>query len=208
MSADAITPASATQANALVEEVERQFSDEAEAILAAARREADAVVAQARGGARARLREAIKRLRREGAARLARAEARRETEVRAAALRAGEAAIEKALPLLREALEARWRDNEQRRQWVYAVAHVCATRMRPGALTVEHPANWAEAERAAFVAAMAPMRGVEIHFHVEPAISAGLRIVAAGATLDATPRGLLYDERAIAALLLNEIGHE
>ncbi len=45
----------------------------------------------------------------------------------------------------------------------------------------------------------------EITFQADKDVSAGLRITADQATLDATPNGLLADTRTIAALLLDEL---
>ena len=147
-------------------------------------------------------------MRREGARRLARANAQLETEARARAQRQAAQAVSVALPLLREMLEARWRDTEQRRQWTDGVARLCATRLRPGAWLVEHPADWNESEQRDFTAAIGRGDGVAVTFKADDGLAAGLRIKADQAVLDATPQGLLADGRTIAALLLDEIGRE
>lgn len=198
----------ALQSDLLAREIEQQLKDEAAALMAAAEREARAAVAQARSAARRRLHGAIQDLRLEGARRLARANAQLETEARARAQRQAAHAVSDALPLLREMLEARWRDSEQRRQWTDAVAQVCANRLRPGAWLIEHPAEWNESERQDFTAAIGKGGNVLATFKADQDLVAGLRIKADQAVLDATPLGLLADGRTIAALLLEEIGRE
>lgn len=194
------------QSDLLAREIEQQLRDEAGALIAAAERDARAVVAQARSAARRRLHEANQDLRREGARRLARANARLETEARARAQRQAAQALGAALPLLREMLEARWRDPEQRRQWTDGVARLCATRLRPGAWLVEHPADWNESEKQYFTATIGKGGSVVVTFKADDGLAAGLRVKADQAVLDATPQGLLADGRTIAALLLDEIG--
>jgi hypothetical protein len=172
-------------------------------VIAAAERDSQALLAQARFAARAQLHAAIVELRKEGARRRARAEAQRDTLARRRAQRAAALAVEAALPFLRNMLEARWHDAAARRQWTDAVARICATRLRPGARVIEHPRDWSEAERRDFAAALGA--GKDIAFEAADDITAGLRIKSDQAVLDATPMGLLADRRNIAALLLAEL---
>ncbi len=196
------------QSHALAREVERQLKNETSAVIAAAESDADAIIAQARAAARRRVHEAIQELRREGARRLASAKAQFETEQRARAQRQAAQAVSNALPLLREELEARWRDRQNRGQWTDAVARLCVLRLRPGTWVIEHPANWSEPEQRDFMATIGEREGVEISFKADGEIKSGLRIKADQAVLDATPQGLLADSRTIAALILDEIGQD
>ena len=100
------------QSDALAREIGQQLMQETAALGAAAERDARDVIAQARATARSRLHDAIAELRREGGRRLARAKAQIETEERAQAQRQAAHAVSKALPLLIDALGARWRDAE------------------------------------------------------------------------------------------------
>ena len=194
------------QSHALAHEIERQLKNETGAVIAAAERDARAIITQARAAAQRRVHETIQELRREGARRLARANAQLETEPRARAQRQAAQAVSDALPLLREELDARWRDRQNRRQWTDAVARLCNQRLRPGAWQIEHPPDWSEPEQRDFTAVIGERDGVEISFKADSDLKSGLRINADQAVLDATPQGLLAESRTIAALILDEIG--
>lgn len=194
------------QAETLAREMERQFKDEASAVTAAAQRDAQAIVAQARTAARRRLHEFVRELRREGAHRLARAQAQLETEQRARAQRQAAQATADALAMLRPELDARWHDRHHRKQWTDAVARLSGQRLRPSAWLIEHPPEWNEAEQQDFAAAIGS--GVTVSFTADRDLKSGLRIKADQALLDATPDGLLADSGVIAALLLDQIEQE
>lgn len=198
----------ARQSEALAREVERQFKKETDAVIAAAERDAAAITAQARTAARGRMHEAIQELRREGARRLAGAKAQLEAERLARVQRQAAQAVRDGFPLLRNALEARWRDQQNRRQWTDAVASLCVLRLRPGAWLVEHPADWAEPEQQDFAAMIGKRDGVEVSFTPVGELKSGLRVKADQAVLDATPKGLLAESRTIASIILDEIEKE
>jgi hypothetical protein len=204
MTSAAIIPS--LQSDALAREIERQLKDETDAVLASAERDARAVVAQARGTARRRVHEKIQELRREGERQLVRAAAQREADRRARAQRRAAQAIRDALPLLGEELDARWRDARSRRRWTDEVARLSGERLRPGSWLVEHPGDWSSVEQKEFEAKIGRKDGLAVSFKADHGLKSGLRVKADGAVLDATPRGLLADSRAIAAPLLGEIG--
>jgi len=196
------------QSDALASEVERQLKDETGAVIAAAERDARAIIAQARSTARRRVHEAIQVMRREGSRRVARANAQLETEQRARAQRLATQAVGDALLLLREELDARWRDPRNRRQWTDAVARRCVRRLRPGAWRIEHPPDWSEPEQRDFLATIGERDGVAISFKADSGVKSGLRIKAEQAVFDATPQGLLADGRTIAATILDDLEQE
>ena len=196
------------QSHALAREVEQQLKNETSAVIAAAESDTRAIIAQARADARRRVHEAIIELRREGAGRRARAEAQRETEQRARAQRLAAQAVSNGFPLLREELDARWRDRQQRRQWTDAAARLAPSRLRPGRWSIEHPPDWSEPEQRDFAATISERDGVEISFQADGDLKSGLRIKADQAVFDATPQGLLADGRTIAATILDEIEQE
>jgi F0F1-type ATP synthase membrane subunit b/b' len=196
---------SSLQADALTREIERQLREESDAVMAAAQAEAQVVIAQARATARQKLRGTIAELRREGERRLTRAKAELDTAARAREQQQASRALEAAWPLLHEALVARWHDSEARKAWADSVAKLSAARLRRGDWTVEHPSDWTASEQADFTANLGDSDGIATTFTADPSISAGLRVKADQAVLDATMAGLLFDKRAIAALLLNEL---
>ncbi|HZD90583.1 MAG TPA: hypothetical protein VE224_10815 [Pseudolabrys sp.] len=191
------------QSDALAREIERQLADETAAVAAAAEREAQDTVRAARKAARSRVREAIAGLRREGDKRLARARAQRDAELRSADQRQAARAVAEAMPLLRTALSARWQSAKARKEWTATAAQLAAERLRPGHWRVAHPSDWRVDEQQAFAAAVGAAG--DINFTADKALTAGLRITADQAVLDATPEGLLADNRTVAALLLNAL---
>ena len=196
----------ALQSDALAREIEQQIKDERQAVIENAKREARTVVAQARSAARRQMHEAIQELRREGERRLARARAQTEADERARAQARAAEAVHAAWPLLREALAARWFDGASRQAWAKAVAAQAAARLRPGAWVIEHPAGWSAKEQKDFAGVLAARDGTVVAFKADKDMTAGLRIRADQALLDATPHGLLADKTTITALLLAEIG--
>jgi vacuolar-type H+-ATPase subunit E/Vma4 len=194
------------QSDALVREIEQQLKKENGAIAAGARRDAHAIMAQARAAARSQVHQAIEELRADGARRLTRARAQLDTELRGRAQRRAAQALHDALPLLRQALDRCWQEPERRRQWTDAVARLAADRLRRSAWCVEHPSDWSDQERQQFAAALGKGDGLDLRFQADSHIDTGLRINADQAVLDATPEGLLADITTIAAMLLEEIG--
>ena len=195
------------QADALAREIEQQLKDETGAARQAAEREAQAIVAHARKTARTRLHEAIRQLRREGERRLMQGRAQLEMQARAAQQREAARAVADAMPLLREAMTARWKDAEARRRWTESIAKFCATRLHPGQWTVTHPADWSANEQKDFAKHLGGNAKVELTFKTDKKLSAGLKVASDQAMLDATLAGLLADERATAGLLLQAIDH-
>lgn len=202
MSQTSIIPS--LQSDALAREIERQFSHENAAIAANAERDSKTVVAQAHVSARAQMRQAIAELRKEGARRLTRAQARMDTEVRERAHKQAARAVHDGLPLLREALQRLWLNPASRKPWIEVVAHHCVNRLPAGAWNVAHPPDWSEAEQKQFAEIVTV--DSKLTFETNSDIAAGLRISADQAVLDATPQGLLADPTVIAALLLDELG--
>ncbi len=194
------------QTDALLKEIERQAKDEIRVIVDTAEREADTIVAQAHANVRRRMHDAIEQLRREGARRRSRAKAQVETEQRMRDQQHAVEAIDRAWPLLLEALAARWRDSAGRRVWTTSAARQARERLRHGTWIVQHPADWNADEQRDFRAALDAGDAAKITFTIDNEVTAGLRIRAEQATLDATPQGLLADQSAIAAMFLAEMG--
>lgn len=202
------SPSQAPQFEALARDIEQELNKEIGAVIAATEADARAIIMQARTDARRRVHDAIEDLRREAADRLASARAQLETELRGRAQQRAAQAVSDGLPLLRAELDARWRDPQSRRQWTDAVARLCTLRLRPGAWRVEHPADWSESERREFIASIGARNGLDVSFTADSNIQSGLRIKADQALFDATPKGLLADNRTVAAMILDAIEHD
>jgi hypothetical protein len=193
-----------TQAAALIADIEHQVSTEVGALIESAEQKAARLVAQAFRLARTRAAEAIAALRRDGARRLAEAEAQIETQERIAEQALAAKALDKAVPLLAEALVERWQNEAARDAWSIATAHYARERLRGGTAQVEHPPLWDAATQSRFLAAL----GAKLEapdFMLNATLSAGLRIRTAGALVDATPDGLMCDAMTVRGMLLAEI---
>jgi hypothetical protein len=193
-----------TQSNALLTEISRETDEESRALLDTAEEEARAIVARAHADARRRVHEANVALRRKARHRMVLAEAQVAAAERARIHRGAAEKLRAAWPLLEEALAARWQDTEMRKSWTDSIARLAVERLRPGAWTVEHPADWSEAEQQTFRRAIAES-GAEVSFASNRDIAQGLRVRSENAVLDATPSGLLADRNTVEAELLAEI---
>lgn len=194
------------QSDALLRELDRQMQDECHAVIEAAERDARAIVARAYADGRARLRESIRALRKEGRRRLLRAKAQAETEARRRGHRHAHEAIRIAWPLLEAALAARWRDPQGRRAWIESAARCASTRLRDNHWSVEHPSDWSLDDARSFGRVLSERSDLEIKYSANLGLHQGLRICAGQALLDATPQGLLVDRVTVEASLLAEFG--
>jgi len=186
---------------ALLAEVARFREAECAAILAAAGEEAAGYVAHAHVEARHRFSAGAEATRRRAAERIRIAEAAveavarsREQEVRRAVVARGRAALDATLA-------ARWAGVEARRRWLAWAAESAAARLATDGWEVAHPVGWATAEWREVAAGL---HGAEVvpRFVAEDQIAAGVRITAAGATVDATAAALLANGARIGGRLL------
>ena len=89
--------------------------------------------------------------------------------------------------------------------WTDGVARCGRDQLNAAGWIVEHPADWSEDEKRNFRNSHGA-GGNAVTFVANSELTAGIKISAGEATLDATPPGLLADRSAVAALLLAEIG--
>jgi F0F1-type ATP synthase membrane subunit b/b' len=193
-----------TQAAALIADIEHQVSMEAGALIESAEQEAARLIAQAFRLARTRAAEAIAALRRDGARQRAEVEAQIETQKRIAEQALAAKALDKALPMLADALVERWQNAAARDVWAVAAARCVRERLRGGTARVEHPPLWDAAGQSRFLAELDGKFDAP-GFTCDETLSAGLRIRVAGALVDATPRGLMWDAMNVRGMLLAEM---
>lgn len=201
-------PISRSPSDLLVDEIERQCDAECRAILEAADLESRTIVAEAFAAARRHVHEAFEDLRRDGERRLARAKAQIDTELRVRDQARAAGNLRDGCPVLVNAVADRWSDPRARRRWAASLAETAGRRLRPGAWTVEHPADWSDDEQAAFLSCLEPDQRARVNFRRSEDFDTGLRILSDGAVLDATPERLLADKPAVQALLLAAIGRQ
>ncbi len=193
----------AEQERALLAVLEEHRSSECARLQAEAAKEASELLRAARREARQRVHRAVVRERERAAMRIRAAQAELSTRRREHQQRLGWALLRVARGQLEQALVERWRQPEDRRAWVEATLGRALARLPAGSWTVRHPADWPEAERSAFLEALASRgQSFAVNFRPDQAMQAGLVITSARTSLDASVRGLLADGQATESELL------
>jgi len=189
---------------ALLELVGGHRRTQVDAILAGAREQAAALLAQARAEARQQVRELFAEERERAAAKLAAAQARLQTQRRLHQQRQASAWLALAWRRLPQALRERWNDPRGRRQWVEMALARAGEVLQPGRWQLVFAPDWPADERQALAQRLAAASGISADFSADENLEAGLRIVAEGNVVDATLAGLTADRNDIGARLLAE----
>ena len=166
---------------------------------------AAAIVAAAHAAARMRMRDAFAEERARSDERIEAAGAELATRRRLARQRRAMALLAVARAELPPALMARWRDDGARAAWLATVLAAAATTLPRGPWRIVHPAAWPPPEQAAFAHAVAAHAGVAPVLQPDPAIAAGVKILAGVNVIDGTADGLLADTAAVGARLLHHL---
>ena len=185
-------------ARALLDLIEADRSARCAQIQDEARGRAAALRMQARADAVARLRQAFEEQRLRRDERIAAAQARLATQRRLHEQQRSAALLRLAWHQLPGELLALWQKADTRAAWVAQVLAAAGDRMPGAAWRVLHAPDWPEAERQATRATLDPAT----QFEADPAISAGLRVSAAGNVIDGTLGGLLAERAEFEARLL------
>lgn len=191
-------------ARALVALVEDHRTRRCGTIAAEADAQAAALLRGARANARAVARRTFDEARQRRESRIASASAEVATRQRVTEQHRLRALLEEGMRKLPEALERRWRDPYARAAWV---AHVVAEARRclpAGPWRVEHPADFAAAERELLLRAVAS----PVDFVRVDDVRAGLRIGAPPNVIDGTLAGILADRDDVEAQLLVAVTRE
>jgi hypothetical protein len=174
---------------ALLDLIEADRAKQCAQILGEARQRAAALRAQARADALARLRQVFAEQRVLRQQRIAAAHARLATRRRLHAQQRHAALLRLAWERLPDELLALWRQPAGRGAWVAHTLASARARMPQGPWRIVHAPDWPPAERQTCLAEA----GATPAFEVDPAIVAGLKIVAQGNVVDGTLAGLLAD---------------
>lgn len=201
MNPSAVVPAE-LQAEALVEQIQRQVAARRRELLDAAELEASAARQRARDKARRQLHRAIADLRETERQRVQQLRAELESATRRRAAANALDMLSSAWPRLGQAIERRWDDPVIRAPWVHAqLAQACA-RLPQRGWVLRHPAGWGNAELSALRDAL-HVRGVAgATLLADAELRVGLVIAVDGVRLDSTPQALLADRARIEAALL------
>lgn len=193
----------ARQVEALLERVRRHRDAECAAAHWDAERQVAALLADARRTAHACVRAAAREKRERVAERCRKAAAAAETAGRGATFVQDRELLACAAEALPPALAARWRDPVARGAWARAALQLAARRLVGREWRIVAARGLDDLERHALVE-YARELGVRATFGDDDGV-AGLVVSTPGASLDATPRGLLADARAIEARVLAEL---
>jgi hypothetical protein len=201
-------------------------------LLEPAREQARTLLRKARAEGRQRVHITIGEARQRLSAEVGAAQARLATERRLVEQRRAVLVLQEAWSVLREALRARWRDPDARRQWLdahLARALVALPRARRSAASealapprgdnpkgeggtgrwqVEIGSGWTEAECKALAARIAAAGVPGASWQVRDDIDGGVRIRAGNNVVDATIEGLLADRAVLEGRLLDLLGEE
>ncbi len=190
------------QADALVQQIERQVAEECAALRTDAARQAAAIRQGARSQTRVHLRRAIADLRATQQQRTQQTAAELETAGRQQASVRARRTLAQAWPALTAAIVARWQDPAARSAWVAAQLGLAAARLPLEGWVVRHPAGWSPAEAAALQTALRQRGAVTPTLLPDESLHAGLVIEVGGARLDSRPAALLADRQRVEAALL------
>lgn len=194
------------QASALEAEISSHTRDKAAALIEAGAAEARQIRRNAYREARAKVHEAIARLRAERGAAEQRETARLELDRRLRQQRAASQMARRGWPLIEAALRQRWHDETARARWIDAALSLAAIAFRGESWRIEGPRGTAPETVRDIVRRAGESAAAAVEWREADDIEAGLRIFCGGAQLDATPNGLLAKQRAIIAMLLAELG--
>jgi hypothetical protein len=194
----------AAQLQGLLQRLDQDRELRCKAELASARERAQAITRAARSEARRRMGETVyyERTRRTEAIALRRAEleaARRREEH----LVTGDL-VRRACERLPAVLERRWSESGARREWSEAALAAAAQRLCGADWQIEIAPGTSREERETLLARASALRAGTHSLSERTEFTAGLRVRATGATLDATVAGLLDDLAAIGARFLHE----
>lgn len=175
------------------------------AIELTANREAGAILREARREARQRVHDTVAECRSRQQRALSRARASLDSLSRREAQRAHVEALRIGGAAVADALMRKWNDAESRRAWLDGLVAQAKSTLPLGRWVVEHPADLSPLEREALSANIASHCASTPELRPDPAATAGLRIRAASAVLDGTPRGLLQRRGDVDGRLLAEL---
>ncbi len=190
------------QVEHLLEVVNRHRDERCVKLRAQAREQAITMMHQAHARERARMHEHIVEIREKCRLRIAAARARNETLARLQLQQAGQLMLDQAREPLRDALIRRWQNESTRRLWIDALLDVAVRTLLVHDWRIEHPPAWPQVELDDLRLRLHELGATATNFVGYDDIDAGLRIVASGASIDASLVGLLQRKTAIESVLM------
>ena len=149
------------------------------------------ILKSAHHDARLRLRSHFESDRTASRQRLAALEAAQERHVREEQQRQQVLLVKETIEGLKDELASRWKNQEQRRNWVDTIWQLAHQRLIRVCWSITHPQGWPSEEIAEMEQKIKDFTGIAPVFSATGEIKAGLLIEADGARLDCTLNGLL-----------------
>ena len=189
------------QAQAMLEHLRRYEVEQIDLEMDRAHAIAARLLQNAHGRAREHMRHRIQRERRRMRLAEQSAEARLATKKRVASYAKTNSLIGAAKEFLPKALQDRWTNRESRQDWCTALLQQTCRLLQGPEILVEHPGDWGQNERAAFLNQIQQHFGQPPTAKTGPGLLAGLRIHSGNAWLDGSITGLLARQDRIEAQL-------
>jgi vacuolar-type H+-ATPase subunit E/Vma4 len=192
----------ALQVDSIIAGLRHMQEERSQRLLREAKNQARELKRSARRKLHAQVRDAVRdeRRRREKALQMAEHRIRAEAGQRMQVLYAG--LLEDGWPALVDELEQRWSDARTRASWCDMVAIQALDAFGRSVWTIEHPADWTNADRERMEHTLASHGVPPATFAPDPSASAGLRVRHGSACLDGTIEGLLADRARVEGRLL------
>lgn len=191
--------------DAMLAKVRTQAESECSAVASDARAEAEAILKRAHKDARIKVHEAVEHERRAAIRDIGKMQARIDTDKRQRLQTSELTYLDEAWKTLRDTIQQRWDDPEDRAQWVASVVTHTAENLQPGSWVIEHPEGWDTKEMDPHLDSIEDNSGDQPAYRPDASMSSGLRVHVGEAVLDASPGGILADQDHISALLLAEL---
>lgn len=185
--------------------VERDRAARCQAILRDAETRAAELLRAARSDARRRVSTAVRDDRARGRQRIEAARAELSTRERRLQQEVAATLLSRAWDRLRTELALRWERAETRAHWVGNLTADAVRLLPAGTWTIQHPAGLDPGELEPLARAAAEVGGAPPSLEAHEEIEAGVRVQAAGATLDGTPEGVLADRPGVEGRLLMDL---
>lgn len=170
-----------------------------------AQEQAKEIIRQAHARGRARMHRHVIAMREKYRLRVASAHARNQTLLRQQHQKEDRAILDIAWPLLREAMLKLWRHPGSRRRWLEAAVATASSSLREHGWIIEHPLDLSKEEKTDIKHGLAHGRHRTPGQTASEDIEAGIRIIAHGTVIDATPDGLLKQKTLIEAAMIARI---
>ncbi len=191
------------RAEALIEKIQRDASEEAAKILAAANEQAEAITREARRKARLKVHEAVESLRAREESEMAHEAARFETERRQWRQSEEMAALTAGLTHLEAALTGLWLEKDSRELWCRNVLAVAYQRLPVKNWRLEYPARLPRDELASLASEISDHTGIEPECSADNSLHAGVRIHSGTACVDGSIGAMLADQQRTSAKFLS-----